>query len=501
MTPGRIRALASARLPVAVLAALLGVGVGWLIPLFPPLGLLGLVGVALAILVVFRQALPRFFLGALAVLLAGYAFFGKGFAYLGLAPLYVGELVLALAAATIVVSLGRARLTRLHGLLLIFMLWGLLRTLPYLSLHGLDALRDAVLWLYALFALAVSFAVSRVDLERLAARYRKLLPFFIGWVPIAGLLTFALGAAIPHTPGSNVPFVAFKGGDVGVHLAGAAAFLLSGLFVANPSQLRTLGETLLWPGWLAALGIAGAVNRGGLLSASLGVLATIALRPSRRSLRFVWVSLLVLSLLVLVNPTVSTGRGRELSVRQLANNVLSLAGRSSEGDLNATKEWRLLWWEEIIDYTVKGPYFWTGKGFGINLADDDGFQVEADGSLRSPHNGHLTILARMGVPGLVLWVGFNLAFGLTLLRAARRAHRQGWTFWAAIDIWLLVYWLAMLLNASVDVYLEGPQGGIWFWSIVGFGLAAITIQRQDEVGASDGAAAGPVAATAIQGQA
>ena len=31
----------------------------------------------------------------------------------------------------------------------------------------------------------------------------------------------------------------------------------------------------------------------------------------------------------------------------------------------------------IIDYTVFGDYFWTGKGFGISLADDDGFQGTA----------------------------------------------------------------------------------------------------------------------------
>jgi hypothetical protein len=37
---------------------------------------------------------------------------------------------------------------------------------------------------------------------------------------------------------------------------------------------------------------------------------------------------------------------------------------------------------------------------------------------------------------------------------------------------ILAYWLAMLVNASFDVYLEGPQGGIWFWSVFGLGLAA-----------------------------
>ena len=67
---------------------------------------------------------------------------------------------------------------------------------------------------------------------------------------------------------------------------------------------------------------------------------------------------------------------------------------------------------------------------------------------------------------------------MSLLRASWRAYRAGNTFWAQVDIWLLIYWLAMIVNASFDVYLEGPQGGIWFWSIFGLGIAALRIQRQ-----------------------
>ena len=48
-------------------------------------------------------------------------------------------------------------------------------------------------------------------------------------------------------------------------------------------------------------------------------------------------------------------------------------------------------------------------------SDDDGFQCDSDGLLRNPHNGHLTMLARSGVPGLLLWI---LARGLELGRPA-----------------------------------------------------------------------------------
>jgi hypothetical protein len=36
-------------------------------------------------------------------------------------------------------------------------------------------------------------------------------------------------------------------------------------------------------------------------------------------------------------------------------------------------------------------------------------------------------------------------------------------------------WVAALINMSFDVYLEGPQGGIWFWSVVGLGLVLMRV--------------------------
>jgi hypothetical protein len=42
---------------------------------------------------------------------------------------------------------------------------------------------------------------------------------------------------------------------------------------------------------------------------------------------------------------------------------------------------------------------------------------------------------------------------------------------AKINLWVMGYFTAFLVNMSVDVYLEGPQGGIWFWALVGFAIA------------------------------
>jgi hypothetical protein len=171
---------------------------------------------------------------------------------------------------------------------------------------------------------------------------------------------------------------------------------------------------------------------------------------------------------------VSAGRnGRSITIDQIIENITSIFSSSSDGALEGSKVFRLRWWGTIINYTVFGDYFWTGKGFGVNLADADGFQVNLDDSLRSPHNSHITTLARMGVPGFVLWLLLQGAFGIGLLRSVLRHHGAGDSSMAAVGAWILAYWVAMMINTSFDPYLEGPQGGIWFWSLFGLGLVVI----------------------------
>jgi hypothetical protein len=170
--------------------------------------------------------------------------------------------------------------------------------------------------------------------------------------------------------------------------------------------------------------------------------------------------------------------GRPATIGQLLENITSVFSDVRDPGLEGTEQFRLAWWGTIVDYTVFGDHFWTGKGFGINLADDDGFQSTADGSLRAPHNSHLTVLARMGVPGFLLWAGLQAAFGAGLLRAAVSNRRAGQMLLAATAFWLLVYWLAMMIDTSFDPYLEGPQGGIWFWAVIGAGLVVMRLSSE-----------------------
>jgi hypothetical protein len=91
----------------------------------------------------------------------------------------------------------------------------------------------------------------------------------------------------------------------------------------------------------------------------------------------------------------------------------------------------------------------------------------------------MTVLARMGVPGLAIWVVLNSVFVFRLFKANRFASRSGSLFWSRLNLWIFSYWFAAFVNLSFDVYLEGPQGGILFWSIIGFGVAALRVQTYE----------------------
>jgi O-antigen ligase len=243
---------------------------------------------------------------------------------------------------------------------------------------------------------------------------------------------------------------------------------------------RSAWEWLWWTAWLIGVVLTASQNRGGMLALLVSGAVVLAFAPRARWWKIGLVAAMLGSAALLVDIEIDLGRRRQVSGRQLVANAASIISGSDSRNLSGTKEWRLLWWRDIVDYTVRGEYFWTGKGFGVNLASADGYQLDDQQTLRSPHNGHLTILARAGVPGLSLWLLLQAVFGASLIRAYWRARSRGEYLWARVDLWVLGFWVAFLVNASFDVFLEGPQGGIWFWSLFGFGIAVVEAQREGE---------------------
>ena len=338
------------------------------------------------------------YLRLLCYALLGYALLGKGFAYVGVPPVYVGELLLFMGLLAVAAGRRLGTAARCGPVLALglFMAWGAARTLPFVGAYGVVALRDGAVWGYGLFAVVVAALLieSPARLRYLVRMFSRFVPTFLVLAPVLFLFLEFAGDRVPTYPGSGVPILGVnKGGDHAVHLAGAFAFLC--LFEV---------ERRAW--WYVMLLVDGLVinltGRAAMLAFLVGAGIVTAARPLAKNGLRLW-GLLALALVVLWGTKFSLsypGMGRDISFNQLVDNVQSIVGNSDRDELAGSKEWRLEWWHTIVGYTLHGKYFWTGKGFGINLADDDGFQVSGDDSLRSPHNGHLTILARAGVPGL-----------------------------------------------------------------------------------------------------
>jgi hypothetical protein len=419
------------------------------------------------------RAIPnKLFLVCLATLLSGYALCGRGFAYLGLPPVFVGEMVLGLAALVLCAAwLRRVWTAPLVWLLVLFMAWGAARTLPYVGEYGIDALRDGVQWAYGVYALAVAVALLRTGwIDRVPHWYAMLAALFLLWVLPALLLDRLAPQAIPRLPwgpGEGVPLLDTKGGDVAVHLAGILAFAALGL---AGNRLRS---AWWWVLWALAAGLLFVSGRAAMLTIAAVFAVIVLVRPFGRWRIAAGAMAAGIALLFATNVSISIGGERSLSPATLVAAVTSTFTSTDHAHFEGSRRWRLEWWSRIVGYTVHGEHFWGGKGYGVNLADADGFQV-ADGALRSPHNGHMTLLARGGVPSLALWVVLQLAFAAALLAAYRRHRRAGDHTPANLALWVLLYWMAFMINASFDVYLEGPHGGIWFWALFGFGLALLT---------------------------
>src|SRR5690349_23491268 len=89
-----------------------------------------------------RPTLGDQFLVFFTMVLGGYAIGSKGFAYLGVGPVYVGEVSLLLGVVALWYSRSMKILVHLPliRLVLLFMVFGALRTVPYLRAYRLDAL-------------------------------------------------------------------------------------------------------------------------------------------------------------------------------------------------------------------------------------------------------------------------------------------------------------------------------------------------------------------------
>jgi hypothetical protein len=440
----------------------------------------------------------RWFTPALGLLLCGYLFLNKPFAYIHVpgTPFFVGEIVLAIGIAEVL----QVRSPWYHLLqtssilkaLLAFMALCAVRLGVDLPTYRIDAVRDSSIWYYGLLAFLVAAAVVREPtfVPRLLRWYRRVLPWFFLWAPVAVIMSQIDAFTSISVPGTTTAINAFRPNDYAVHIGIGLAFLWLGvdrMVGARPPRSR---EALISVVGLLALLVAGSQSRGGFLSAVAALTITLVFLPSGRRRRIALSCtcglLVVLALAMTLNLRIQ-GERRDFSVQQLAANLASLTGDQSNEDLSGTVEWREGFWTQVLNDLLSSKAWLTGLGFGQILPER--YEVDVGNTnrgpdaqpLRSVHNSHLTILARVGFPGFGLWLLLWTTWTVQLLHTIRRQPKGVRDPPTAYAVWLLASVPAVLIGAYFDPSLEGPHVGIWLFAIVGLGAAVTRVPRRAPV--------------------
>ncbi|HLX61351.1 MAG TPA: O-antigen ligase family protein [Planctomycetota bacterium] len=456
---------------------------------------------------------------AFLLLLAGLLIFNRSFALIGFPPVYVSEMVLALALfATLfdfkTVFIEPLKHSRAMQCVALFMFYGIVRICFDAPSRGLDAARDGVICLYAVAAflgpwlLAAVPKVSRVGGVEYFAEDRAIRRFhhFIfdvsywamlwawvvyntGWAPASikvDFLSMCCAVAYAVSIGIGIYWVILlqkmrASPDIGKKLPRlrrrarwqglfcAAISLISGMLVLCLPTRALLPALLIPP---------------------LVSLAIIFAKPGARKK----VIFAILLMAIIGGGTAYYFFSRSLAARERIEAIADPNEshfQTAEGQRAAhSVKWRLTFWRRCIDETLhRAPLF--GLGFGTNLTEllrgtpdwpmfEDSQNAAKYGSRnRHPHSAHVTVFARLGGLGLALWIAL---LALVFLRQWSALWNYRGILWLKglstpteltrfcdfpAETMLLSVWLIYLLAMSFGVVLENPFGGIWFWTITG----------------------------------
>jgi len=419
-------------------------------------------------------------------LLAGYLLLDRAFAYIHLpgTPLYVGELTLTVGAVGVLTATGYLRIPvrdePVLALLAAWFLWGLFRLPPGIRTYGIiSALRDFALCYYCFFAFFTVAALARAPdlLDRWLAQLARFAPWLLVWLPFALVLPFHVHApSLPFTGGVSV--LSLKPGNAAI-----AALLALGFMWLFPETRSAQSRALLSIVALLVMLLSATQNRGGLLGATAGAVVGLAFLPSRQRLRLIVraIAVIVIALFVAVQlnfsiPTASN-QGRAFTASQFITNVLSIKANAGSG-ATGTAAARDLLWGLVYKQQVADGKLTDGYGFGVNLpylVNDTQVTSGAD-PLRSPHNSHDDILARLGVIGISLWIALWLGWYWRMIAGCLRLARRGMHTRRQVGVLCMMAVTAYLVSSFFDPQLEGAQVAALMWTATGVGVAVTSFR-------------------------
>lgn len=411
---------------------------------------------------------------ALCSLLTGYFIAGKGFAYIGANPFYIGEIVLAWCGFCWLLRLSLRKIENPFPSGLIFyilsaiVISGTIQLFFVIETYGFLALRDYAMVGYIGYFI-VSYDVFKSEKDRKTFYKISFLAGLIGMILLIVSTIFNLDwtKIIPLSLSGRPIFMPHYDTLVPV-LSTFTSFLASGAANSGASFMGISCAVCLILFALAKLKSAFV----------LGIVASMGLYFFANKLRIKIIQMAIgicisVSLGLITILAVGGNFSKDLEDRvesefkSLLPDEIFTSGNVRTG---STAEWRYIWWSKITETTLnRNPLF--GSGLGSDISKDflkDYFSVavvEDDGSIsRYPHNILFTALGRLGLVGFTLWGALILTifiYACKFTRAMKFEKRPAWGFYA----WSFV--LAGVANSLVQATFEAPYAAIPFWIFFG----------------------------------
>jgi hypothetical protein len=400
------------------------------------------------------QLLNRAYIKLYFLVLLLYVFFNKGVAYS-----YMAEILLVTGIFLLFINrkqfeIGIDRKQIIIGIFIIISFLFLLVGVLQYSIF--NVLRDSLAFQYAWFAFIIYFFKNEYDFI-----WQKIIQIY-KWVPFVLFLNFSLFYFVflylpPINIFGNQNIIIYKNGDKSVHLL--ISTILMFLYTNQYSRKWLVANTILIViNFLILL----AFTRSGSVAYIFALFSffffskeKILNESLRKLLKYVPIIMIIGMGLFVAIDIQGDAQGRTISLTQITDNFSSIVSTNIDGNLAENKVWRLIWWAKLINESFTLQHFFVGKGLGMSLAGND--ILNTDDNLRSPHNFHLTILARFGYFVFIAWI----IWLVSLFKPLFTRKLAGKTL--AITSILL----AFIINGSFDVFFEGPMGAFPFWTFVG----------------------------------
>ena len=400
------------------------------------------------------QLLNRTYIKLYFFVLLLYVFFNKGIAYSYMVEilLVAGIFILFINRKQFEIGLDRKQIL-VSIFILISFIYIFFGTFKY---SIFNVLRDSLAFQYAWLAFIIYFLKNESEFI-----WGKIIQIY-KWAPLVILLNFFLFYFVflylpPINIFGNQSIIIYKNGDKSVHLLISTVLMF--LCTEKYSKKWLIANTILIViNFLILL----ALTRSGSVAYILALFSffffskeKILNESVRKLLKFVPIIMVIGMGLFVAIDIQGDAQGRTISLSQITDNFSSIVSTNIDGNLAENKVWRLIWWAKLVNESFTVQHFFVGKGLGMSLAGND--ISNTDDNLRSPHNFHLTILARFGYLVFITWIIWLVSLFKPLF-----TRKLGGKTLAITSILL-----AFIINASFDVYFEGPMGAFPFWTFVG----------------------------------